>query len=183
MSKIMSKNILILSGSPRKGGTTDKLVSVFQKGAEDAGKTVTTYRPADLDISGCRGCNHCFSNNGICIIKDDMTAILDIFKNADAVVFASPVYYFTVSAQLKLAIDRTYSVPGKSTAVQKSALLLTCGDSTSDAAEGAIVMYKHMLAYRKWEDAGVVLVTGLHSISDIDGRKELESARKLGQDI
>jgi multimeric flavodoxin WrbA len=99
------------------------------------------------------------------------------------VVFASPVYYFTVSAQLKLAIDRTYSTPNEKTAIKKTALLLTCGDDSRDAAEGAITMHKHMAEWRKWEDAGIIVVTGLSEIADIDGRKELDDARKLGQEI
>jgi multimeric flavodoxin WrbA len=179
----MSKNILVLSGSPRKGGTTDKLVAAFTEGAESAGKSVTVYRTADLSISGCRGCNYCFKNNNECILQDDMNAVLGAFCKADAVVFAPPVYYFTVSAQLKLAIDRTYCIPDDKTTIKKAALLLTCGDDTNTSAEGAIIMHKHMAEWRKWEDVGVIVVTDLHEITDIDGRKELDDARKMGQEI
>ena len=179
----MSNNILILSGSPRKGGTTDKLVEAFKGGAESASKHVALYRAADLSLCGCLGCNYCFRNNGECIQKDDMNEVLDVFRKADAVVFASPVYYFTVSAQLKLVIDRTYAAPSDNMPPKRSALLLTCGDSSGGAAEGAIIMYKRMIAYRKWEDAGTILVPGLHGIDDIVGREELGHARKLGHDI
>ena len=180
----MSKNILILSGSPRKGGTTDKLAAAFQDGVKSAGKSSTLYRTADLTIAGCLGCRRCFDDNGKCVQEDDMAVVLDTFQKADAVVFASPVYYFTVSAQLKLAIDRTYAVTSDKTQIKKSALLLTCGDSSGDAAEGAIIMYKRMLVYRGWADAGIVLVPGIYrGAVDIDGREELEQARKLGQEI
>jgi len=180
----LSKNILILSGSPRKGGTTDKLVTAFQEGAEASGKSVTLYRTADLTIAGCLGCRCCTNDGGKCVQTDDMTAVLDAFRKADAVVFASPIYYFTVSAQLKLAIDRTYAVPSDKTQIKKSALLLTCGDTSGGAAEGAVVMYKRMLVYRGWEDAGIVLVPGIYRGNvDIDGREELKQAWKLGQDI
>jgi len=180
----MNKNILILSGSPRKGGTTDKLVAAFKEGAESAGNKVTLFRTADLAIADCLGCNYCIDNNGTCIHKDDMVAILDVFRNADAVVFASPVYWYTVSAQLKSAIDRTYAVPNDKTTIKRSALLLTCADGPEDHAEaGAVAMFKGILTFRKWEDAGTVLVTNLHNISDIDGREELEQARELGRGI
>ena len=179
----MSKNILILSGSPRKGGNTDKLVSAFQEGALSAGKNVTLFRTADLNIGGCLACKHCFSNNTVCIQKDDMEAILEVLRKADVVVFASPVYYFTVSAQLKLAIDRSYAVPSDKTTVKQGVLLLTCGDDTDEAAEGTILTYRQMLEYRKWEDAGVLCVPGLHKKDDIVGREELEHATKLGKVI
>ena len=68
----MSKNIVLLSGSPRKGGNTDKLAGAFIKGAESAGKSVTLFRTADMTINFCIGCSHCFEEKGVCIHKDDM---------------------------------------------------------------------------------------------------------------
>jgi len=179
----MSKNILILSGSPRKGGTTDKLVSAFMAGAESANKKATLFRVADQTINGCLGCIHCRNNNADCIQNDDMTAIAEAFKTSDAILFASPVYFFTFSAQLKLAIDRTYAVPNDKTTIKRAALLLSCGDSSGNAAEGAIITYKHTLSYRKWEDAGVVIIPGVHGISDIDLQEKLEQAKQLGVEI
>ena len=100
----MSKNIVLLSGSPRKGGSTDKLADAFIKGAESAGKSVALFRVADMAIGFCIGCSHCFDEKGVCILKDDMQTILDAIRKADALVFASPVYYCSVSAQLKLVL-------------------------------------------------------------------------------
>ena len=179
----MSKNILILSGSPRKNGNTDRLVAAFRESAEAEGKSVTVFRTADLDIAACLGCNHCREGDGNCVHRDDMGAILDVFRTADAVVFASPVYWFSVSAQLKLAIDRTYAVPGDKTSIKRCALLLPFADESEDAANGAIVMYGYMLEYREWEDAGMIIVPGVEAKGDIDGREELELARKLARDI
>ena len=179
----MSKNILILSGSPRKGGNTDRLVTAFKESAEAEGKNVTVFRTADLTIAGCLGCNRCHDDNGNCVHKDDMGAVLDVFRTADAVVYASPVYFFGVSAQLKLAIDRTYAVPSDKTSIKRCALLLAFADDSCDAANGAIVMYGNMLEYCKWEDAGMIIVPGVEAKGDIDGRKELELARRLAREI
>ena len=181
----MSKNILILSGSPRKNGNTDRLVAAFKESAETEGKSVTVFRTADLAIAACLGCNHCRgdNDNGNCVHKDDMGAVLDVFRTADAVVFASPVYWFSVSAQLKLAIDRTYAVPSDKTSIKRCALLLPFADESEDAANGAIVMYGYMLEYREWEDAGMIIVPEVEAKGDIDGREELELARKLGREI
>jgi multimeric flavodoxin WrbA len=179
----MSKNIILLCGSPRKGGNTDKLATAFLKGAESVGKNVSLFHVADMSISFCVGCSHCFEEKGVCIHKDDMQKILDAIRNADTLVFASPVYFCSVSAQLKLVLDRMCALTSEQTSIKHAALLMTCADETSDTAEGAVVMYKSVLAYKKWDNAGVIIATGLYGDISIDGREELEQARKLGQEI
>jgi multimeric flavodoxin WrbA len=89
----MSENIVLLSGSPRKGGNTDRLAVAFIEGAESAGKKVTLFRVADMTIGGCLGCDHCFKEKGVCVQNDDMIMILNALRKADAIVFASPIYF------------------------------------------------------------------------------------------
>ncbi len=179
----MSNNIVVLSGSPRKGGNTDKLAGAFIEGAQSRGKTVTLFRVADMTIGGCRGCGYCFEHKGVCVQQDDMLDILNSLRKADAVVFASPVYFFGMSAQLKAAIDRTYALLKEFIPVTRAALLLTCGDKTADAAEGSVATYTQILKYQKWENAGVIVAPGLHKTDDILGRPEIEMAGKLGREI
>jgi len=179
----MSKNIVILSGSPRKDGNTDKLAAAFVTGAESAGKNVTLFRTADMKISGCLGCGHCFEEKSVCVQKDDMGQILDALRKADALVLASPIYYFSVTAQIKAAVDRTYALISDKAPIGKAALLITCGDSDIEAAEGAVTMYNKICAYSKWDDMGIVIAGGLHGKDDVNGRDELEQARKLGIEI
>ena len=179
----MSNNIVLLSGSPRKDGNTDRLAAAFVKGAESAGKNVTLFRVADMKIGGCRGCGHCFEEKGVCVQKDDMLGILNSLRKADALVLASPVYYFGVTAQIKLAIDRMYALISEKAPIKRAALLMTCGDSSADAAEGAVIMYNRIRSYSKWEDAGVIIAAGLHKPDEIEGRCELEQAWNLGQEI
>jgi len=179
----MSKNIVVLSGSPRKGGNTDTLVASFIEGAKSAGKTVTLFRTADMKIGGCLGCQFCFESKGVCVQKDDMPQILDALRKADALVFASPVYYFNVSAQLKPAIDRQYALVNEKTPIKRTALLLTCADDTADTAGGAVSMYKLHAEYEKWDDAGIIIATGLEDKNDINRCSELAEAKKLGQEI
>jgi len=176
----MSKNIVVLSGSPRKEGNTEKLAAAFIDGVKSAGKNIVVFRTADMKIGGCRGCMHCFKEKGVCVQKDDMPTVLEALKTADALVLVSPVYYFDMSAQLKLAIDRTFALLSVGTPIKKAALLMTCGDSSEEAAEGAIVTYKSICSYSKWEDAGVIIAAGLHKPGEIEGREELEKARVLG---
>ena len=183
----MSTNIVILTGSPRKGGTSDKLAAAFKEGAEASGKKVTLFRAADMKINPCLGCNCCKRPGGSCVHADDMDWIISAMKKADAIVFASPIYWFTVSAQLKLAIDRTHAESTENLAIKRAVLLTTCADEASvEAEKGAIIMYQKMLAYRKWEDAGIITVAGLSDVDDIsiiDGRQELDQARELGKNI
>ena len=179
----MSNNIVVLSGSPRKGGNTDRLAVAFVEGAESAGKNVALFRVADMKIGGCLGCDHCFEEKGVCVQNDDMLEILNALRKADTLVLASPIYYFSVTAQLKLALDRTYALLCEKAPVKRAALLITCGDKDLKAADGTVVMYNNICAYSKWEDAGVIIAPGLHQPYEIDGRAELEQARKLGREI
>jgi len=179
----MGKNIVVLSGSPRKDGNTDKLVDAFIKGAESVGKNVSLFRVADMKIGGCLGCGNCFTEKGTCVQKDDMIPILDALQKADTFVLASPVYFFGVTAQLKLAIDRTYALLRVDRPIEKMALLLTCGSQNVRVAVGAITMYHNMCSFSKWEDAGVILATKLHAKDAIGERSELEDAAALGREI
>jgi len=180
----MSQNIVLLSGSPRKDGNTDKLAAAFIEGAKSSGKTVRLFRTADMEIGGCIGCQSCFAKGGVCFQNDDMEQIIEKLRIADAIVFASPIYFFAISAQLKLAIDRTYALLKETTSIKRTALLLTCADIPSDEAEAGVVLsYQKMAVYKKWEDAGFVVAPELRGKDDIVGRPELEQARKLGQEI
>ena len=179
----MSKSIVILSGSPRKNGNTDRLAAAFVEGAESVGKNVTLFRVADMHIAGCQGCNHCFDGKGICVQKDDAQVILEALRKADAYVLASPIYFFSLTAQIRLAIDRTYALLRAKMPAKKSALLITCGADSASAADGAVATYKGMCSHSGREDAGIIIAPGLHAPDEIEGRPELEQACALGREI
>ena len=179
----MGKSIVVLSGSPRKDGNTARLTDAFLEGADAAGKETTLFRVAGLHIGGCRGCGHCFKNQGVCVQQDDMPPILEALHKADALVLASPVYFFGVSAQLKVAIDRCYALLKLGMSVKRAALLMTCGDARETAAASSIAMFRQICAYQRWEEAGIIIAPGLHSPGEIEGRAELEQARRLGESI
>ena len=191
----MSDNILILSGSPRKGSNTDQLVDAFIKGAEGSGKTVTLFRVAEMKIGGCLGCCYCFSHDGKCVLKDDMSQISEALRYADTVVLASPIYFANVSSQLKAAIDRTYAnksamppkqviiMGGKPDPWKKGALLLTCASPNTEIAESAIVMYKAFVNHGGREDGGVIVAGGINEWGAIAGKPVLKQAEKLGREI
>ena len=178
----MSNNIVILAGSPRKVSSTDKLAAAFAEGAKDAGHTVTTFRVADMKIGGCLGCNHCFQKKeGVCVQKDEMRTILEAIRKADTLVLASPVYFWGISAQLKLVIDRTYALLKEGSSIKQAALLMTCGEKMVAAAEPPIAMFRQICAYLKWQEAGIIIAPNIHEPQDIDGRPELEQSKQLGR--
>jgi len=177
----MCKSIVILSGSPRKSGNSETLAAAFKEGAESAGAAVTVFQTAHMAIGGCIGCEYCSKNPGKCALNDDMAEILEALHKADVIVWVSPVYYFSITAQLKAAIDRTY--PLVSQGVKQTVLLLTCADESSDTAEGALAIYQKTVQYYDWHDAGVIIATGVENIGDIAGHDALAKAQKLGQEI
>jgi len=179
----MSKNIVVLSGSPRKGGNTDLLTEAFIKGAKESGNTVKQFRVADMKIGGCLGCQHCFEHGGACVQKDDMPQILNALKTADVVVYASPIYYAGVTAQLKATIDRTYALMKVGSPWTKCALLLTCGNPDVSMAEPTIAMYKAILGFGNRENCGIIVAAGINGIGEIAGKPELAKAEELGRNI
>ena len=177
----MPKHIVILSGSPRKNGNTDKLITAFQTGTVAAGNVVSLFHTANMNIYPCSGCEYCHDYPGQCVLQDDMEDVLEALEIADVIVWASPVYFFSFSAQLKTAIDRCYPLINEG--AKQTALLLTCADEDCDTAAGATAIYERMLRYYKWENAGVVIANGVEHLGDIAGHKALAEAEALGRGI
>lgn len=101
------KKILILSGSPRKGGNSDILCDEFKRGAEESGHAVEKICLREKNIGYCKACYYCKKSDGVCAIRDDMGEILEKMNAADVLVLASPVYFYAVDAQMKAVIDRS----------------------------------------------------------------------------
>jgi multimeric flavodoxin WrbA len=105
----MTKKIAVISATPRKGGNSEILCDQFMEGATAAGHQVTKINLREKRINYCTACDACQRNGGTCVQKDDIAEILDRMIQADVVVMATPVYFYTMNAQLKTLIDRTYA--------------------------------------------------------------------------
>ena len=181
----MSKEIIILNGSPRKNGNTSALVKAFTEGAEVAGNTVTEFFLDKMNIHGCKGCFGGGKNpDSPCVQKDDMDKIYPAYKKADIVVLATPLYYWTISGQLKCAFDRLFAVAecdeNYANPKKQCALLM--------AAEGygfeeTLYWYNNLEKHLGWQSIGRVLCGGVMNIGDIKDRKELQDAFELGKSI
>jgi multimeric flavodoxin WrbA len=106
----MGKKLLILKGSPRERGNSATLADRVAAGATDAGLQVECVALQTMDIRPCDGCDLCKETGDFCVIEDDMQSLYPKLIEADAIVLASPIYWFTYTAQLKLCIDRWYGL-------------------------------------------------------------------------
>ena len=147
--------IAILNGSPRIGNTA-AMVNAFAEGAKEAGHEVEVLHVGKMKIGGCLACEYCHGKGeGQCIQKDDMSQVIDAYKWADMIVFASPIYYSTMTSQLHAAIQRMYAI-GKPAAT-KAMLLLSTASGQTDAAEA---YFKQLIGFMGMEDCGVCKVVG-----------------------
>ena len=168
--------ITVLNGSPRKQNTA-AMVEAFAEGAKAAGHEVEVIQVGKMKINGCLACEYCHGKGaGQCIQKDDMEKVMPAYKDCDMIVFASPIYYFDMTAQLSAAIQRVYAI-GKPTKATKAALLLS--SASPNPFEGAIATYKTMIGYMGLEDAGIITAAGEENGSDAKLKEICDFAKAL----
>ena len=149
--------ITILNGSPRNENTT-AMVTAFAEGAKEAGHEIEILHVGKMKIAGCLACEYCHGKGaGKCIQHDDMDKVIPAYQDCDMIVYASPIYYFSMTAQIQAAIQRVYCI-GKPPKAKKAALLLSSASPNPFA--GAIAMYKDMTGYMQIEDAGIITAAG-----------------------
>ncbi|MBQ7740115.1 MAG: flavodoxin family protein [Eubacterium sp.] len=168
--------IAIFNGSPRKENTS-AMVQAFIEGAKEAGHEVEELQVGKMKIAGCLGCEYCHTKGeGACIQKDDLEKIMPAYKQADMIVFASPIYYFTMTAQTEAAIQRVYCI-GKPVKATKAALLLSSG--SPGVYDSAIAQFKAYTAYTKIENAGIITANGAENKSEAKLSEIREFAKAL----
>ena len=167
--------ILILNGSPRTDGNTAAMAEAFKKGAESAGSEVTVINVAKKKIAGCLACEYCHTKgDGACVQNDDMQEVYPLLAEADAVVIASPIYYFNITGQMQCAISRFYA-PMKPAKATKAALLLSSG--SPGVYKGAMAQFEDMTAFMGIENAGIITACGDENKSD----DKLAECEELGK--
>lgn len=179
----MSKKVLILSGSPRKGGNSDILCDEFARGAAEAGHQVEKIRVAAREIHPCIACYHCRDNGGQCVFRDDMAEILQKMIHADVLVLASPVYFYSIDAQLKAVIDRTvarwlevkdkefyYIVTMADEEATSADTTLACFRGYADCVEGAV-------------EKGVIIGGGVYEPGTVKLSPAMAEAYEMGKTV
>ncbi len=182
----MPKRIMIVLGSPRKKGNSAKLAELVAKGAKKGRAKVETFYLNGMDIKPCQACMKCQKENAKgCAIQDDMQALYPKLKEADAVVIASPVYWFNLSAQTKTFIDRCFAVGVEERNIFKDkpmALLLSYGDVDpfGSGAINALRSFQDMCRYLGAEIVGMVYGSAMEAGDIAENKPLMDEAFQLG---
>jgi multimeric flavodoxin WrbA len=181
----MQKNILILNSSPRENGNSITLANQAALAAREAGAAVQSFSLHNMDIQPCDACDTCRETGGVCVIKDDMQTLYPLLRNADAILLSSPIYWFTISAQLKTCIDRWYAMQlpeGNELTGKAFGIILAYGDSDLyiSGAINAIHTFQSIFRYIEADIVGMVYGTA-GDIGDAARQPELmDKAYQLG---
>jgi multimeric flavodoxin WrbA len=175
--------IIILQGSPNRNGSTQILSEAFAKGAEEAGHEVEIIQVADANVNPCTGCVAC-GYEGPCVQKDGMEELRSKILKADMLVFATPLYYYGMTAQLKTIIDRFCSFNSSlNRKHMKSALLTVAWNADSWTFEALEAHYKTLVRYLNLDDQGEVLGLGCGTPSMTKHSGYVEKAYRLGSGL
>lgn len=175
--------VTVLTGSPHKKGTTALLADKFILGAEEAGHLVSRFDTAFESVKPCMACEYCSSHDGQCIHKDTMSTLSSELVEADVVVFITPIYYYGMSAQLKLVVDRFHANNGKLAGNKKAMLIAAAYGSDDWTIEGLGKMYESMLRFLNWEDIGTLYALGCPEREVVEQSHYPDKAYKMGKSI
>ena len=179
----MSKKVLILSGSPRKGGNSDILCDEFLRGAQEAGNEAEKIFVRSKKIAPCMACYYCRDHEGACAIRDDMAEILDKMQAFDVIVLASPVYFYSIDAQMKAVIDRCLArwtnIPNK-----EFYYIVTCADTDRAATETTLACFRGFAVCLKGaKEKGVIYGTGANEPGSIRSSAAMKEAYEMGKNV
>ena len=177
------KNVLILSGSPRKGGNSDLLCDEFMRGAKESGNNVTKINVASKKIAPCHACYFCGEHGGECVYKDDMAEILQAMIDADVLVLASPVYFYSIDAQLKAVIDRTVArwleVKNK-----EFYYIMTAADEDKSSMDTTLACFRgYADCVNGAKEMGVIYGTGVYEKGKVLNTPVMAEAYEMGKNV
>jgi len=183
--------IVCLNGSPRVKGNTATIAKNFCDSAEKSGAEVSTWYLNKMDFRGCQACNGCKTKSEKCVLKDDLSEVLDAVLESDVLVMATPIYYGEVSAQLKAFIDRTFSFlvpdfhnaekPSRVNPGKKLVFISSQGNSDENAYNDVYPRYSNFFKMMGFESSELIRACGLNAITDILEHEDiLQQAQELG---
>lgn len=179
------KNVLVITGSPRIDGNSDRLADAFIDGAVSAENNIVRFDAGRMNIGPCKACGECYKKDGACAVSNGFNTIAPEIIKSDVVVFITPIYWFSFTSQIKNVIDKMYSFckAGKDIS-GKECILITCGASTDERDfDGISSTYNLMVDYLKWKDRGILKVTGVSEKGDVKNTAFLGRAEALGCSI
>lgn len=179
----MSKKVLVLSASPRKGGNSDSLCDRFLAGAQKAGNQGEKIFLRDHTINYCIGCGVCSVQKKSCPQNDDMAEILGKMIAADVIVMATPVYFYTMDAQMKTLIDRTCA---RYTEIRNKEFyfIVAAADPDKQSMERTLEGFRGFMSCLDGaQEKGTVYGVGAWHVGDIQGSPSMEEAYEMGKNV
>ena len=178
------KKVLILSGSPRRGGNSDILCDEFMKGALESGNEVEKIFVAEKKIAPCTGCYYCKNSGGRCAFNDDMTDILQKIIDCDVLVLSSPVYFYSICAQLKTLIDRCVA-RWREIANKDLYYIATAAEADEDTLDTTLACFHGFaMCIDGYEEKGTLYGKGVYEKGEVKNRPELMTiAYEMGQSV
>lgn len=176
----MGKQVLILSSSPRKGGNSDILCDEFLRGAKESGNQVEKIFLGDKQINYCTGCGVCSVHQKPCPQKDDMAEILEKMKAADVIVMATPVYFYTMAAQMKTLIDRTCAGYTQIKGKEFYFIVTAADDGIADMARTIEGFRGFTYCLDDAVEKGIIYGTGAWHVGDIKETAAMGQAYEMG---
>lgn len=178
----MSK-IFIVSSTMRKDGNSFILAQEFAKGAIESNHQVNFINLADINLKFCIGCLHCQSHKN-CVLQDSMNSLYEDIQKSDILVFATPVYYYQMSGQLKTFLDRLNPLYQRENSFKKVYVLATCADSDKHAVDGVANGIQGILdCFENVKLSGIICATGVTDTGDIAHSDTLKQAYQAGKNI
>ncbi|MGM9630208.1 flavodoxin family protein [Butyricicoccus sp.] len=179
----MSERILVINASPRRGGNCDLLCDALIAGAQGSGKQTKKLCVDAYALHPCKACMYCVEHVGECCQKDDWRVFFEAFDWCDAVVFATPIYYYSVSAQLKILFDRCYMRNKKREfGFKKAAFVAVSAAKAESAVDTAYASFRGWLrCVGEVAEGGTVFACGYKEKGAVAGGAPLEQARALGR--
>ena len=174
---------MILSGSPRKGGNSDLLCDEFLRGAQESGNQVEKVFLRSKKVAPCNACYYCKNSGGKCAIPDDMAEILDKMQAADVIVMASPVYFYSIGAQMKAVIARSVArwtnIPNK-----EFYYIMTAAEDSDTVMDCTLECFRGFAACLDGaQEKGVIYSKGVYEAGAIKGLPAMREAYEMGKQV
>ena len=176
--------LTVITGSPRKNGTSNYLADEFIKGAKEKGCEIYRFDSAKADIKNCIGCNACAMGEKPCIHKDDFIELRENLLNSDIIAFITPIYYFGMTSTIKRVIDRFYSIDPQIREGKKKGILISVQHAPADAVKEPInAHYKAILSWLNMDNIGIINAIGIESVEHLKQTDYPMQAYELGRSL
>jgi multimeric flavodoxin WrbA len=179
----MSKKVFIVSSTMRKGGNSEILADQFAKGAIDGGNEVKRINLRDINLKFCTGCLYCQSHDK-CVLNDDINGLLKEVQMSDVLVFATPIYYYEMSGQLKTFLDRMNPLYPRNNKFTDVYLLATAADGDLSATDGAVKgIHGWIECFDGVEFKGLVFGGNAEGIGEVNSSDAPQRAYQMGKNV